>query len=754
MNNLTDFNKRLKRVMNAGLCLLMLLMAPDLFAQQGKLTARVTGLYNPAGLLESLPQGYSPTGKKFPLLLFFHGLGEEGNGTTEINRVIVNGPPKLINQGAFPATFKVGDSTESFIVLCPQFRGIPNLPNIDSLIEYAYRNYNVDTNRVYLTGLSRGGGVIWGYVSSQVYSCNRAAAIVPICGAYDPGPLRSPLPIQSIIISSNNLPVWALHNENDPTVPSASSKNWVALINAYVPAPNPLARLTIFNASGHDAWSKAYDPNYREEGKNVYEWMLQFSKAKRGGVVTNKPPTVNAGTDFTLVLPNNAQLDGSATKDPDGTVATYKWTQTAGPNTATIATPAAAKTAVSGLIKGTYTFRLTAIDDKGASAFDDVVVTVQDVANTAPTTNAGADIKVVLPASAQLDGSATKDADGTIATYKWTQTSGPNTATITTPAAAKTTVSGLVKGVYVFRLTATDNGGLSSFDEVQVTVEEAVVNKPPQASAGADVIITLPVNSVQLDGSGSRDADGSIASYNWSQTAGPNAATITGLTTAQATAGGLIKGVYTFRLTVKDNGGLTATDDVQVTVQEAPVDKKPPVAIATAPETIILPANSVTLNGSTSHDPDGNIVTWAWTQISGPGVHLAGSGTSTATATDMPEGVYGFKLVVTDNDGLSATASVKVVVVDANDNPGDSTTISYYPNPTRGKVRLEIRSAHVRTARVTIFDLRGQTEFKYNYPLNGVSYIELDLGNLPNGVHIIDVRGEDKFKWAGRILKF
>ncbi|WP_291907133.1 PKD domain-containing protein [Chitinophaga sp. CB10] len=659
MNNLTDFNKKLKRVMNAGMLLFLLLTAPQLFAQQGKLTARVTGLYNPAGLLESLPQGYAATGKKFPLLLFFHGLGEEGNGTTEINRVITNGPPKLINQGVFPATFKVGDSTESFVVLCPQFRGIPNLPNIDSLIEYAYRNYNVDTNRVYLTGLSRGGGVIWGYVSSQIYSCNRVAAIVPICGAYDPGPLRSPLPIQSVFISSNNLPVWALHNENDPTVPSAASKNWVALINAYVPAPNPLARLTIFNASGHDAWSKAYDPNYREDGKNVYEWMLQFSKDKRGGVVANKPPAVNAGVDFTVVLPNNAQLDGSATRDPDGSIATYKWTQTAGPSTATIATPAAAKTTVSGLVKGVYTFRLTATDNKGLSAYDDVVVTVQDAAN-----------------------------------------------------------------------------------------------KPPQANAGPDAIITLPVSSVQLDGSGSTDPDGSIASYAWSQTAGPNTATLTGAASAKATASGLVKGVYTFRLTVKDNGGLTATDEVQITVQQAPVDKKPPVAVATAPDTIVLPVNTVTLNGSASSDPDGNIVSWSWTQLSGPGIHLAGSGTAIATAANMPEGVYSFKLVVTDNDGLSATTTLKVVVVDASDNPGDTTTVSCYPNPTRGKVRLEIKTAHLRMARVTIYDLRGQTEFKYNYPLNGVNFIELDLGTLPNGVHMIDVRGEGNFKWTERIFKF
>ncbi|MBV8253782.1 MAG: T9SS type A sorting domain-containing protein [Chitinophaga sp.] len=660
MNDLNYFNKRLKIVIAVGMWFWMMLATPTASAQQGKLTARVTGLWNPAGLLESLPQDYATSNKKYPLLLFFHGIGEEGNGTTDIWRVIANGPPKLINQGIFPATFTVNGNTYSFIVICPQLKGPPpNIRALDSLINYCYQNYRVDTNRVYFTGLSRGGGEVWDYCSAANYCANRAAALVPVCGAYDPGPLRTPMPYAPITIASNNLPVWALHNSGDPTVPVQASKNWFDLINAYVPKCDPQMKLTIFNAYGHDAWSKAYDPNYRENGMNVYEWMLQYSTDKRNGPVTNQPPVANAGNNITITLPATAQLDGSASTDPDGT----------------------------------------------------------------------------------------------ISSYKWTQLSGPNTAGISSPNTAKTALTNLVKGVYTFQLTVTDNGGLTATANVQVTVQDVVANQPPVANAGNNITITLPATA-QLDGSGSTDPDGTISSYKWTQLSGPNTASISSPNTAKTALTNLVKGVYTFQLTVTDNGGLTATANVQVTVQEAPV-KKPPVAVISAPDTIVLPVNKVNLNASGSTDPDGTIVSWNWTQVSGPGVFLENGGTAVATAINMPSGVYIFKLNITDNDGLSATASKKVVVVDPNDHiPDDGIAVKYYPNPTRGKLRLEVRKADVHNLRVTIYDIRGLAESKYTYPLNGNTYIDLDLSSLANGIHMVEIRGESNFRWTGRVMKF
>lgn len=100
------------------------------------------------------------------------------------------------------------------------------------------------------------------------------------------------------------------------------------------------------------------------------------------------------------------------------------------------------------------------------------------------------------------------------------------------------------------------------------------VNKPPVANAGTDKSITLPVNSIQLAGSGA-DSDGTIVSYAWIKVSG-GAATIKTVGAATTVAEGMIQGIYIFQLTVKDNGGLTGSDDVKITVN--PV--VPPIPIA------------------------------------------------------------------------------------------------------------------------------------------------------------------------------
>jgi N-acetylneuraminic acid mutarotase len=97
--------------------------------------------------------------------------------------------------------------------------------------------------------------------------------------------------------------------------------------------------------------------------------------------------------------------------------------------------------------------------------------------NKAPVVNAGLDKSITLPTSSvTLAGSAT-DADGTIAGYKWTQVSGPALATFSASASASTTASALKQGTYVFRLTATDNKGTTTSDDVKVVVNPASVTK-------------------------------------------------------------------------------------------------------------------------------------------------------------------------------------------------------------------------------------------------------------------------------------
>ena len=142
------------------------------------------------------------------------------------------------------------------------------------------------------------------------------------------------------------------------------------------------------------------------------------------------------------------------------------------------------------------------------------------IVNSAPVVTAGANQSIQLPeSSVTLTGSAVPAAGNTISSYSWTQISGPATYTIVTPNAAATTVTGLVQGVYVFQLTATDNAGASGSATVQVTVAAPVQVPlvPPVVKASADQTISLPVSSVTL----SQTNDSNILSYTWSKVYSP-----------------------------------------------------------------------------------------------------------------------------------------------------------------------------------------------------------------------------------------
>ncbi|RYD62209.1 MAG: hypothetical protein EOP83_15190, partial [Verrucomicrobiaceae bacterium] len=183
-----------------------------------------------------------------------------------------------------------------------------------------------------------------------------------------------------------------------------------------------------------------------------------------------------------------------------------------------------------------------------------------------PTANAGTDKSITLPTnSVVINGSGT-DTGGSINGYAWAQVSGPSTATLSGNTTANLTASALLQGTYVFRLTVTDNSSLTGYDDVSVVVNAAA--GVPVANAGADKAITLPTNAVVINGSGT-DTGGSISAHSWTQVSGPSTATLSGTTTANLTASALVQGPYVFRLTVTDNSGLTASDDVTVTVSAA-----------------------------------------------------------------------------------------------------------------------------------------------------------------------------------------
>ncbi|MFY1709240.1 PKD domain-containing protein, partial [Tritonibacter scottomollicae] len=247
----------------------------------------------------------------------------------------------------------------------------------------------------------------------------------------------------------------------------------------------------------------------------------------------NAAPTANAGADQSETSGTAVTLDGSGSSDSDGTIASYAWSRTGGTGTAgnavlsdaTAVNPSftdASLTSNDGAV--THIFALVVTDDDGAtSVADSVTVTITPPANAAPTANAGADQSEVSGTAVTLDGSGSSDSDGTIASYAWSRTGGTGTAgnavlsdaTAVNPSFTDASLTSNDAAVtHIFALVVTDDDGATSVaDSVTVTITPPA-NAAPTANAGADQS-EVSGTAVTLDGSGSSDSDGTIASYAW-----------------------------------------------------------------------------------------------------------------------------------------------------------------------------------------------------------------------------------------------
>jgi parallel beta-helix repeat protein len=330
-----------------------------------------------------------------------------------------------------------------------------------------------------------------------------------------------------------------------------------------------------------------------------------------GTCLVNQPPVVNAGPDQTMTLPVvSVQLNGSAT-DPDGYIASYKWTKVSGPETFLLSSTSITAPTITGLTTGTYVFRLTVTDNSGGITTDDIVITI----NPSPISASSSNIKVEAENWSAMKGVGTEptsDAGGgqsvgwidntdwmdytvnipktgtytfgfrvaTMATNAQLQLRNAAGATLATVSIPNTTgwqswqtITGtatLPAGQQTLRIVATssDSWNFNYFEIQEGGTSTTPSNLPPTVNAGPDQSITLPVNSVQL-GATANDADGSIASYSWTKVSGIEGG-FSNTTVANPIFGGLFQGTYTLRLTVTDNSGATASDDVVVTVNGAP----------------------------------------------------------------------------------------------------------------------------------------------------------------------------------------
>jgi len=193
-----------------------------------------------------LPKDYADSDQKFPLLMFLHGAGESGD---DLDKVKVHGPPKIVDSKPdFP-----------FIVVSPQCAVRPWRPDqLNALLDDIIAKYRVDTDRVYLTGLSMGGYGTWTWAAQHP---ERFAAIAPICGG------GNPLDASKL----KDIPTWVFHGAKDGVVPLARSQEMVDAIKAAGGDP----KFTIYPDAEHDSWTETYNND------ELYKWMLEQSLANR-----------------------------------------------------------------------------------------------------------------------------------------------------------------------------------------------------------------------------------------------------------------------------------------------------------------------------------------------------------------------------------------------------------------------------------------------------------------------------------------
>lgn len=317
-----------------------------------------------------------------------------------------------------------------------------------------------------------------------------------------------------------------------------------------------------------------------------------------------------------------------------------------------------------------------------------VTVIFDEPPNQPPIANAGLDQTVNEGDLVTLDGSGSSDPDGDPLMYEWTQLAGPSVVLNLSDPVHPTFISPNVpRGgrTITFQLVVTD-GELTGdpADTVDITVKD--LNHPPVADAGDDQTVQEG-SPVTLDGQNSFDPDNDSLTYSWVQTSGPSVSlsdTTDILPSFTAPLVGPAGETLTFALTVSDEIA-SATDTVNVFVDNI---NHPPTAEAGADQTV-NEGTLVMLDGTASNDPDGDTLTYTWTQISGPLVTLSNLHKPTPTFTApvvSPGGVtLEFKLTVNDGTLASNPDVVAITLLDINDPPAcdlakASTDLVWPPN--------------------------------------------------------------------------
>lgn len=225
-----------------------------------------------------LPDAYRADGPSWPMILFLHGRSLRGSDIEMIKRY---GPPAFLDKkGDFP-----------FVVVSPQLPDELAWPaqSLLELLDEIVKEYRVDSERIYLTGVSMGGGGAWDLAAADQ---KRFAAMAPLCGYGD---------IENINLV-NDLPIWAFHGDADQVVPLGPHQRLVDAVNK----AGGKAKLTAIQGGKH---GDIIYPTYSNHA--LYDWFLGQTRAPKKAepvvVATPVETPKNEKTMLAGLLPNLRQ---------------------------------------------------------------------------------------------------------------------------------------------------------------------------------------------------------------------------------------------------------------------------------------------------------------------------------------------------------------------------------------------------------------------------------------------------------------
>jgi hypothetical protein len=391
----------------------------------------------------------------------------------------------------------------------------------------------------------------------------------------------------------------------------------------------------------------------------------------------------------------------------------------------------------------------------GAPGFDGFLAKIAPgvPAPAPPVASAGIDGTVPEGWLVMLDGAASFDPNIDPLTYRWEQIGGP-AVTLSNASAMRPTFTapGVLPGgaTLTFRLTVNDGTIASAPDTVNITVTN--INQAPVADAGPDQTVRAG-SPVTLDGRGTFDADGDRLISLWIQTVGPEV-TLSDPSVLQPTFTAPSTGGVTLRFLLLVNDGAEdagdAGDEVQIVVVTA---NQAPTANAGSDQTVDEGA-TVTLTAAASADPDGDRITYSWTQLSGLPVTLVDPASAQPRFAAPSVGAVGatlvFQVIVGDGTVTGAPDTVTITVRDANQPPScglaqASSNPLWPPNHKLVSVAVQgVSDPEDRDVRITI---TGVTQ---NEPLNGLGDGDTAPDAVLQGASVL-LRAERSGLGTGRI---